>query len=92
MEQTAGEKTRAKILKIGLGLWPNITLQAVADKIGMTHATVLYHFPGGSLKDAVAFHAVEKGNSRVIVQLIASNHPAIRKMSKAQRAKHFKAV
>lgn len=92
MKKTAGEKTKEKILNAGLKLWPNITLQSIADKTDMTHAAVLYHFPAGTLEYKIAEYAIEKGNSAVIVQLIATKHPAAKKLTAAQRIKHFNAI
>lgn len=87
-----GDKTKKKILFAGVKLWPDVTPSTVAAKIGMTHAAVLYHFPGNTLKDAVAKHAVEIGESRVIVQLFVTGHKATDKLTHAERAKHLKAV
>lgn len=84
--------TRERILNAAVKLWPNITLEAVAEKIGMTHPTILYHFPDDTLRDAVAEHAVAIGESRVIVALIAENHSAIGHLSVTSRMRHFKAI
>jgi len=92
MKQSAGERTRERILKAGVELWPDVTLQAVADKVGLTHPAILHHFPQNTLKDAVAEHAVETGDSNVIVQLFASTHPATAKMTESELAAHFKSL
>lgn len=89
IKQSHGEKTRLKILNAGVELWPDVTLSKVADKINMTHAAVLYHFPMGTLKNRVAEHAVAIGESRVIVQLIAKNHPAVDHMTAGEKSAHF---
>jgi len=89
MKQTHGQKTREKILTAGVKLWPDISLSKVARACGMTHAAVLYHYPGDSLKGAIATYAVEQRESRVIVQLIAEKHPAIEHLSHGERAAHF---
>lgn len=91
MKQSAGDKTKEKILTAGVELWPNVTPFAVARKIGMTHPAVLYHFPN-NLSDAVAEHAVKIGASSVVVQLMAANHPAADKLSAAERIRHFNAI
>lgn len=87
------EVTQKRILDAGLTLWPNISARGVAAamKPKMAHPTVMYHFPD-NLEDAIARHAVETGCSRVIAQLIATNHKAIRKLSPAERTKHLKAL
>lgn len=88
-----GEKTRERILKEGLKLWPDVTLEAVAKAVGLkTHVAVLYHFPNDSLKAAVAEYAVEIGHSPVIVQLMAAKHPAADKLSAADRIRHFNEI
>lgn len=92
-KQTHGDKIRLKILDAGLAIWPDITPSNVAREAGMkSHASVLYHFPRAELKNAIAEHAVATECSKVIIQLIANGHKAIRKMTKEQRDKHFKAV
>ena len=89
MEKSAGERTKERILKAGLLIWPNITLQAVAKVAKMTHPNILYHFPQGILKDSIAEYAVSSGNSRIIVQLMAEGHRAADRLSPAERIKHF---
>jgi len=92
-KKSAGQKTKEKILKAGLTLWPNVTLEGVAAAAKMeSHNAVLYHFPNGTLRAAVAEYAVESGCSKVIVQLIGSGHAAVRELSPTDRAKHFKNV
>lgn len=88
----AGDRTKERFLKAGLRLWPNISASAIADDTGYTHANVLYHFPGDSIKDAIAEYAVEIGDSRVILQLIAAGHRATKALTQADRLKHFNAV
>lgn len=88
----AGERTKEKFLKAGLRLWPNISALAIANETGYTHASVLYHFPGESLKDAIAEYAVKTGNSRVILQLVAEGHKAIKELSQADKFRHLGAI
>lgn len=92
MKKSAGEKTREKILNAGVALWPDVSALAVAHAAGLTHPAVLYHFPDGTLKDAIAEHAVDVGESRVIIQLIAADHKAIKSLSAADRIRHFNAI
>jgi len=87
-----GEATKLLMLETGIKLWPNVTARAIGRKIGLTHSAVAYHFNDGELVDAVAAHAVETGNSKVIAQLIATNHKAVRKMSQADKMKHLSAL
>ena len=92
MKKTKGELTCEKILNAGLKLWPDVTLTTVAKETDLTHVTVLYHFPGESLKNAVAAYAVQQGASNVIVQLIGMKHPTIEHMSPTERRRHFNAI
>ena len=85
---TKGDVTKLLMLDTGVKLWPNVTARAIARKIGLTHSAVAYHFKD-DLLEKVAAHAVETGNSKVITQLIAVNHKAVRKMSAADRMKHL---
>lgn len=88
---TKGEATKLLMLDTGVKLWPNVTARAIARKIGLTHSAVAYHFKD-DLLDQVAAHAVNTGDSKVITQLIAVNHKAVRKLSPAERMKHLKAM
>ena len=86
-----GDKTKRAILEIGVKLWPDVTAREIARRLDMSHPVIAYHF-GADLKDAVAAHAVETGNSRVIAQLIATKHKAVRKMIVLERQKHMDAA
>lgn len=85
------EKTRKLILDTGVKLWPEVSAREIARRIGMTHAAVAYYFTD-DLKDAVAIHAVRTGNSRVIAQLIARKHKAVRKLNTEERMKHLSVI
>lgn len=84
-----GEKTQLKILETGLAMWlenpDSVTANGIATRLGLVHASVLYHFPEG-VKDAVATYAVEKGCGQVIAQLIVGKHGAVAGLSGAERA------
>ena len=82
-----GKRTRELILESGLKLWPNVTPSAIAADLGITHATVLYHFE--NVKEAVAQYALDTDCSRVIVQMLASNHKLTKDMSGSERLRHF---
>ena len=84
--------TKSNILKAGVVLWPDITLQAIADKLGVSRQAIHQHFPDDTLKYAVAEHAVKIENSRVIVQLLADRHPLVEDLTPADRIKHFNAI
>lgn len=93
-----GERVKRRILEMGLQLWrvdPSyVTARRIASELNMVHSNVLYHFGGhtAALKDAIAFHAVKQGESRVIVSLIAMQHKAIAHLSDAQRLEHMQAA
>lgn len=88
------KSTRDKILDAGLVLWPNISAHAVAREVGLNSNTnVLYYFKTvDALKDAIAEHAVKTSHSKVIVQLLAVGHKAIKRMSQADRLRHLNAA
>lgn len=85
-----GEQTKEAILKAGLELWPNVTPSTIATKLGITHATVLYHF--SNVKEAVAQYAVDNDCSKVIVQMLATNHKLVRDMPVKERLRHFSSL
>ena len=82
-----GENTRTRILETGLKLWPDVTPSSIANAMGITHATVLYHF--SDIKEAVAQYALDTDCSRVIVQMLASNHRLVKDMKGSERLRHF---
>lgn len=89
-----GDKIKRKILDAGLKLWRQnpalLTHRNVAAAVAITHPAVFYHFI--DLRSAVAEHAVKLEDSRIIVQLMALNHPAVKKMSDADRRRHASVV
>lgn len=89
----AGEKTKQNILDAGVSVWPDVSLSNVARAAGLkSHRSVSYYFATEDLKDAVAAHAVASGNSRVIVQLLAVNHKAVKKLSTEDRERHLNKI
>ncbi len=97
-QTAAGAEMSVKddILRTGLillraGVEPSA--RRIASELSLAgHAAVLYHFQTSRrLYDAVAAHAVQVGESRVIVKLIAAQHPAICDMPDAERVKHLQA-
>lgn len=86
---TKGEQTKKKILEAGLTMWGNISLRAIAKKMKLSGTAVNYHFKAHELPDAVAAYAVQVKHKGVIKQLIATDHPAVSKMAKAERMTYF---
>lgn len=81
-----------KILDKAVDLWPDVTPSKVAKALRLnSHTNVLYYFPNNTLKDAAAEHAVRTGNSKVIAQLLATGHVAVKDMRPRERLKHLKA-
>lgn len=85
---------RLEILKAGVELWERgeqPTASAIAKALGLAaHASVLYHFKGAAdLAASLARYAVESGNSRVIVQMIATEHPAVADMDHDRKRYHL---
>lgn len=95
MTDIRGEKTRCAILAKGLEMWidnpDSVTAHGIATNIGISHATVLYHFPDG-VKNAVAEYALEQRCVSVIAQLIVGKHPAVSNLSAAERAEWLSQV
>ena len=85
------EITEKLILEEGVKLWPNVSAREIARRIGITHAAISYYFKA-DLKDAIAEYAVLKGKSRVIAQLIATKHKAVRGLTVVERIKHLHAI
>lgn len=83
------------ILEKGLALWrvdPQfVTARRIANELGVVHGSVLYYFRNSqiTLRDAIAFHAVEQGDSRVIASLVAMRHPAVNGLTDDQRREHM---
>lgn len=89
-------KTKLKILKAGIKLWKrnpdDVKALRIAKEIKMVHATVLYHFPHDSVKNAVAEYAVETGEKVIVAQLIATGHPAIKDMPQDLRQSYLSSI
>jgi len=89
-KSTAGEMTRRCILETGVRLWrvdpQYVTARRIATELNLTHGAVIYHFSRGQrLRDAVAQHAVNEGDARVIASLIAMQHKAAASLTEVQR-------
>jgi AcrR family transcriptional regulator len=92
---TKGERTRASIIAIGMQVWreqgfERVTATRVASLVGITHGAVLYHFKStDGMRDAIAAHAVWKGDSIIVPQLIAARHPATAQMDNVERSTYL---
>lgn len=83
---------KEKILDAAIKTWPDLRLQVVAKEAGVTHPNILYHFPNGTLRDAVAEHAVKTDNSSIILQLFAEGHKAVSCLKMPDIIRHFNKV
>jgi AcrR family transcriptional regulator len=84
--QTHGQRRRAAILAEGLRLWPACSARRIGKALGMSHATVLYHYhTSEKLRDAIAAEAVRTLHAPVVRLLIATSHPATAALSPAER-------
>lgn len=93
MKRSAGDEARVKILDAGLELFPDITPSNIARHLGLSnHAAVIYHYPNGTLRDAVAEWALLCDHSRIILQLIGMNHEYVSEMTPEEKRRHFEAV
>lgn len=81
-----------KILDKAVELWPDVTPSKVAKAMGLnSHTNILYYFRNADiLKTRTAEHAVNTANSRVIVQLLATGHKAVKDMKASERMRHLK--
>lgn len=86
-------KAKIDILEAGIKLWHKdpsfVTLAHISRALKKLPPALHYHFPNGSIKDAVAEYAVSKGDSIIIVHLILSKHPSIHHLSESEIKNHF---
>lgn len=91
-KSTAGARTRISIINAGLEIWAEenqpATTRAIGDRIGMTHAAILYHFKSATkLRDAIAEEAVRLRNPIIVPQLLVMKHPAAAQLSEVDRVR-----
>lgn len=78
-----GERQKAKVIQAGIDLWHEggesaVTARAIGVRVGRSHAGVLFHFQGvDDLKWQVKCAAIERGDTRIIPQLITAGDPAV---------------
>ncbi len=93
MPSAPPKEIREIILKTGIKAWlkdpESVTASNVARMCGMTHGSVLYHFPYG-VKDAVIEYALSTRNSKIIAQLIAQGHKSADSFSPSERLEYLK--
>ena len=96
MTKSNNKDIKTKILKAGIKTWTerdgNVTATAIAKKLGLTHAAILYHFPQKTIKDAVAEYAVQTKNKKIIPSLIVSNHQSVKILSPSERLEYLTAL
>jgi AcrR family transcriptional regulator len=89
-EMTHSDQVKQQILETGVKLWPYATARAIGRELDLSHSAILYHFGSSDLLQMdVARYAVHTGNAKVIVQLLASAHPAVAGMKPSERKKYL---
>jgi len=92
-EMTHSDEVKKRILETGVQLWPYATARAIGRELDLSHSAILYHFGSSDLLQLdVARYAVAKGDSKVIVQLLASGHPAVAEMTPRERKKYLSSI
>lgn len=89
-DRTHGARIRDEILAAGLALWRadpgNVSARQIGRTIGLSHASVLYHFKGVErLRAALAQEAMRIGDPVIVPMLITAKHPAAASLSEDQR-------
>lgn len=97
MTYAKGDATKARLIAVALrcarGGLHHVTPRYVAELDGSRHWLVHYHFGGAAgLLDAVADEAVRTGDAMVICRLILDDHPAVSRMTPAERLDWFKGI
>lgn len=81
-----GAERRLQILDAGVAIWPNVSARNIGKSLDLSHAAILYHFKSSAaLRDAVAQHAVDRMDKRVVAALLVEQHPATSQMDDADR-------
>lgn len=91
------EKVRTEILEAGVKIWhadpSKVSARNIAKVIGKTHPSIYHHYPNKNrLLTAVANHAIQAGDSVVIVSLILTNSPLVGALTEEERMAHIKSV
>lgn len=85
------KRKRQEILIAGLAMWPNVSARAIGRAVNLSHSAVLYHFHNSEiLAMEIAKYAIETEASKVIVQLLASDHPSVEDMPVDMRQKYLR--
>ena len=92
-EMTHSDEIKLRILQTGLQLWPYATARAIGRELNLSHSAILYHFGNSDLlQQDVARYAIATQNSKVIVQLLATGHPAIKDMKPADKKRYMASI
>ena len=88
--RTHGARVKQRILEAGVALWPRASSRAIGRAVGLSHTAVLYHWNGiEGLEHAIAAHAVEIGDMRIVPVLITTKHPAAAKLTGRERSRYL---
>lgn len=89
-KMTHSDEVKERILKKGVELWPYASARAIGRELDLSHSAILYHFGNSDLLQLdVARYAVQMENSRVIVQLLATGHAAVKDMKPADKKRYM---
>lgn len=89
--------TRADILdagvRIGRSGMTRVTLRAVGEAIAKKHTIILYYFAdAAALRAAVVALGIERKDQEFIARLIVDDHPAVKKMDRADRRMYLATI
>lgn len=84
-----GEQVKINILETGMSVWledyAKVSASEIARRMGIRHSNVFYHFPKGTLKQAIAEYAVRVRNPAMIRFLIATGNDAVSILTPEER-------
>lgn len=79
------------IIEAGVAVWRDqgidkLTLRSIAKLLQITHPAILYHFGTmANLKNAIAQHALQIGETKIIRYLVVTEHSSVASLTQAQK-------